>query len=67
MSKVQNIKFQDLELLLRQVQKPGRYTGGEWNQITKDPEKVKVKVALAFPEVYEIGLSYLGQKILYHI
>lgn len=61
------LNFRDLELLWRQVQKPGRYTGGEWNQIKKDPTSVRVKVALAFPEVYEIGMSYLGQKILYFL
>jgi radical SAM family uncharacterized protein/radical SAM-linked protein len=58
---------EELQLLWRQVQKPGRYTGGEWNEIKKNPESVKIKIALAFPEVYEIGLSYLGQKILYYL
>lgn len=62
---IQPVDPKKLELALRRVQKPGRYTGGEWNQIKKDPAGVKVLVALAFPEVYEIGLSYLGQKILY--
>ncbi len=47
------------------VEKPGRYVGGEWNEIRKDPARVRTKVALAFPDVYEIGMSYLGQKILY--
>ncbi len=55
-------KFFDL---LRRVQKPGRYIGGEWNCLAKDPSTVKTKVALVFPDVYEIGMSYLGQKILY--
>jgi len=54
-----------LDEILPSVEKPGRYTGGEWNQIRKDPVGAKVKVALAFPDVYEIGMSYLGQKILY--
>ena len=53
--------------ILRHVQKPGRYIGGEWNEIKKDPHSVKTKVALAFPDLYEVGMSYLGQKILYHI
>jgi len=53
--------------ILRHVQKPGRYIGGEWNEIKKDPGSVKTKVALAFPDLYEVGMSYLGQKILYHI
>lgn len=56
-----------LEKALRTVEKPGRYIGGEWNEIRKDPRKIKTRVALAFPEVYEIGMSYLGQKILYHL
>jgi radical SAM family uncharacterized protein/radical SAM-linked protein len=54
-----------IEEILKQVQKPGRYLGGEWNEIKKDPAKVKAKVALVFPDLYEIGMSYLGQKILY--
>jgi len=53
------------ERLFPRVEKPGRYTGGEWNSIRKDPARVRVSVALAFPDVYEIGMSYLGQKILY--
>ncbi len=56
-----------LDELLQQVQKPGRYTGGEWNSVRKDPASVKLKVALAYPDLYEVGMSYLGQKILYHI
>lgn len=56
-----------LERVLRAVEKPGRYVGGEWNQKRKDPRKVKARVALVFPDAYEIGMSYLGQKILYHI
>jgi radical SAM family uncharacterized protein len=39
--------------------------GGEWNEVRKDPARVRSKVVLAFPDVYEIGMSYLGQKILY--
>jgi len=60
-------KTADLDLILREVQKPGRYLGGEWNAVQKNPEDVKAKIALAFPDLYEIGMSYLGQKILYHI
>ncbi|MCR4396977.1 MAG: B12-binding domain-containing radical SAM protein, partial [Candidatus Saccharicenans sp.] len=67
MKTVQPLDLKKLEYLWRQVQKPGRYTGGEWNQLKKDPDRVKVRVALAFPEVYEIGLSYLGQRILYQV
>ncbi|MDI6844533.1 MAG: TIGR03960 family B12-binding radical SAM protein [Candidatus Saccharicenans sp.] len=65
--KIQPVDRKTLEILLRRVQKPGRYIGGEWNQIKKNPDETKVRVALAFPEVYEIGLSYLGQRILYSI
>jgi radical SAM family uncharacterized protein len=54
-----------LARVLARVEKPGRYVGGEWNEIRKDPARVSTKVALAFPDVYEIGMSYLGQKILY--
>ncbi|MBE3131608.1 MAG: radical SAM protein, partial [Acidobacteria bacterium] len=54
-----------LALILPRVEKPGRYVGGEWNEIRKNPARVRTKVALAFPDVYEIGMSYLGQKILY--
>jgi radical SAM family uncharacterized protein/radical SAM-linked protein len=56
---------EEVEALLARVEKPGRYIGGEWNEIRKDPSRVAVKVALIFPDVYEIGMSYLGQKILY--
>jgi hypothetical protein len=56
-----------LDAVLEQVEKPGRYIGGEWNAIRKDPAAVDAKVALVFPDVYEIGMSYLGQKILYDI
>ena len=56
-----------LEKILAGVEKPGRYTGGEWNEIRKDPARARVKVVLAFPDVYEIGMSYLGQKILYSL
>jgi len=54
-----------LARILPRVEKPGRYVGGEWNEIRKNPSRVGTKVALAFPDVYEIGMSYLGQKILY--
>ncbi len=54
-----------LASILPRVEKPGRYVGGEWNEIRKNPGRVRTKVALAFPDVYEIGMSYLGQKILY--
>ncbi len=53
--------------LLPRVEKPGRYIGGEWNEVRKDPDPARLTVALAFPDVYEIGMSYLGQKILYDV
>ena len=56
-----------LSELLMQVQKPARYIGGEWNMVKKEWTADKVKVLLAFPEVYEVGMSYLGLKILYGI
>jgi len=47
--------------------RPSRYLGNEINSIKKDPEHTEVSIALAFPDVYEIGMSHLGLKILYHI
>ena len=55
------------EQLLLTVQKPGRYTGGELNQVVKDPSKVDVRFAFCFPDTYEIGMSHLGIKILYSL
>ena len=56
-----------LNELLLTVQKPGRYVGGEWNSVRKEWTDDKVKVLLAFPDLYEVGMSYLGTKILYGI
>lgn len=50
---------------LQHVQKPARYTGGEWNSIVKDHKDVDITMALAFPDVYEVAMSHLGIKILY--
>lgn len=52
--------------VLRSVSKPGRYTGGEFNQIIKDKAAVKCRFAFTFPDVYEIGMSNLGIRILYN-
>lgn len=52
--------------ILKRVQKPARYTGGEYGQIIKDREHTEVSVAFCFPDTYEIGMSNLGMKILYH-
>ena len=51
--------------LLPQVQKPGRYIGGELNRVAKDHAELDVTLALAFPDVYEVGMSHVGLKILY--
>ena len=53
--------------VLSSVQKPARYTGGEFSSIVKAPEETEATIALAFPDVYEVGMSYLGFKILYHL
>ena len=55
-----------LERILPRVQKPARYTGGEYNQITKDKTQVDLRLAFCFPDTYEIGMSNLGMSILYH-
>ena len=55
-----------LERILPKVQKPARYTGGEYNQILKDKSSVELRLAFCFPDTYEIGMSNLGMKILYH-
>ena len=55
------------EEFLDKVEKPGRYTGKEFNEILKKEDISTVKIALAFPDLYEIGMSYLGFKILYEI
>ena len=47
----------DLEQILREVQKPGRYVGGEWNTVQKNPQEVKARIALVFPDLYEIGMT----------
>ena len=53
--------------ILSSVQKPARYTGGEFASIIKPAEEVEATICLAFPDVYEVGMSYLGFKILYHL
>ena len=56
-----------LERILPTVQKPGRYTGGEYNQIKKDLHTVRTRIAFCFPDTYEIGMSNLGMRILYGV
>lgn len=53
--------------ILSSVQKPARYTGGEFASIIKPADEVEATICLAFPDVYEVGMSYLGFKILYHL
>ncbi len=55
-----------LDEILPLVSKPARYLGNEWNTVRKDHDKVQVRFALAFPDVYEIGMSNLGLAIMYH-
>ena len=56
-----------LKEALGRVQKPGRYTGGEPGSVYKDKEKVDVRFAFCFPDTYEVGMSFLGEKILYEL
>ena len=53
--------------ILLKVEKPARYTGHEWNMIRKDPASVDMRFAFCFPDTYEVGMSNLGMKILYHL
>ena len=61
------IDFKINHNLLKLVEKPARYIGSELNSVKKDPLRVKLRMALAFPDVYEIGMSHLGLKILYSV
>ena len=56
-----------LDDILPEVVKPARYTGGEWNSVVKDWDSVDVRMLLAYPDLYEIGMSNLGLAILYHL
>jgi len=56
-----------LQRILPTVQKPARYVGGEFNEIKKDPDSVRVRVAFCFPDTYEIGMSNVGMRILYGV
>ena len=59
--------MKDIEKLLKRVEKPARYTGGEINSVIKNPAEADVRFAFAFPDTYEIGMSYMGLQILYNI
>ena len=55
------------EEILTAVQKPVRYIGGEYGAIYKNPKDVKIRFAMCFPDLYEVGMSHLGMRILYHL
>jgi len=56
-----------IDSLLDHVQKPARYMGGEMNAALKNPDQISIRYAFAFPDVYEVGMSHLGSRILYDI
>jgi radical SAM family uncharacterized protein/radical SAM-linked protein len=56
---------EELDSILPLVEKPARYVGGEWNSVRKTPNAIHTRIALCFPDTYEIGMSHLGLKILY--
>src|SRR5262245_3412128 len=56
-----------LDQILLEVEKPSRYLGGEHNSVVKDHASTRAKAVLAFPDVYEIGMSHLGLRILYSL
>lgn len=58
--------IKQLDKLLMRVEKPGRYTGGELNTAKKDLSQITTRFGFAFPDTYEIGMSYLGLQIIYH-
>jgi len=60
------ISSNEFEKLLKRVEKPARYIGGELNEIKKSTDKCRLRFGFAFPDIYEIGMSYLGLQILYH-
>ncbi|MFW6390181.1 MAG: B12-binding domain-containing radical SAM protein, partial [Halanaerobiales bacterium] len=59
--------FSQIDDLLINVDSPERYIGQEWNQIVKDWDRIDYKICLGFPDTYEIGMSHLGLKIIYHM
>lgn len=56
-----------LESIFPRVERPARYTGGELNAVVKNPDAVDIRFAFAFPDAYEIAMSHLGTRILYHV
>jgi len=61
------MSFKINDEILQSVEKPTRYIGNELNSVHKDLNKVKIRYAFCFPDTYEIGMSHLGMKILYHL
>jgi radical SAM superfamily enzyme YgiQ (UPF0313 family) len=61
------MSIKTIEDIIPLVEKPSRYLGGEINQVKKDLDRVSLRFALAFPDLYEIGTSHFGMQILYHI
>ncbi|MCJ7764294.1 MAG: B12-binding domain-containing radical SAM protein, partial [Dehalococcoidales bacterium] len=59
--------MKSLDDILYEVSKPARYSGGEWNSVIKDWQATPIRIALAFPDVYEVGMSNLALPILYEI
>ena len=57
----------EVERVLGRVRKPGRYAGGEWNSVAKEWSRVALKWCFAYPDLYEIGMSNLGLRILYEV
>lgn len=57
----------NLDAILKTVEKPSRYIGNEYNSVHKDLSGVDIRFGFCFPDVYEIGMSHLGMKILYHL
>lgn len=57
----------NIDNILKNVQKPAAYTGGELNSVVKNPNDVKIRYGFCFPDNYEVGMSHLGIKILYHV
>jgi radical SAM family uncharacterized protein len=56
-----------LHKIMGENSKPVRYMGNEYNMVEKDPSRVSIRFAFAFPDIYEVGMSHLGMKILYHL
>ena len=55
-----------IDKVLARIEKPSRYMGGEWGTYLKDWETAKARIVLAFPDLYEVGQSHLGLRLLYH-